>query len=296
MEFTWEYQATEPKLLRTFLKEQGMSKKLLAKVKFQGGKITVNQKEQNVLVKLAQGEKVTVMIPDEGEHETLLCDETPIDIIFEDEHFLLVNKPAGVASIPSQYHPNGTMANRVKAYYCSKNYANRVIHVVTRLDRDTTGLMLFAKHGFAHALLDQQLRSKKVTKKYLALVSGDHLQLATHAMIEAPIARDMNSLLKRQVLESGKFAQTEYWCQKHFEKWSLVEILLHTGRTHQIRVHFSHLNCALLGDELYGGNLNLGIKRQALHCYFLAFEHPFEQKHYQFEIPLPKDMAQLVQD
>ena len=92
--------------------------------------------------------------------------------MFEDDHFLVVNKPAGIASIPAQYHPSGTMANRVKGYYKRQNYVNQVIHVVTRLDRDTSGLMLFAKHGFAHALIDQELREKKVTKIYYALVGG----------------------------------------------------------------------------------------------------------------------------
>src|SRR5699024_1154958 len=119
---------------------------------------------------------------------------------------------ANVASIPAQYHPNGTMANRVKAYYCRQNYVNRVVHVVTRLDRDTTGLMLFAKHGFAHALLDQQLREKKIIKKYLALVTDPTASLQSHALIDLPIARDTTSLLKRQISDEGKAAMTEYWC------------------------------------------------------------------------------------
>ena len=104
------------------------------------------------------------MIPAEGEHETVLLDETPIDIIYEDEHLLVVNKPAGISSIPAQYHPNGTMANRVKAYYKRQGYEDQVVHVVTRLDRDTSGLMLFARHGFAHAKLDVQLREKSLSK------------------------------------------------------------------------------------------------------------------------------------
>ena len=111
-----------------------------------------------------QNDTVTIVIPDEGEHETVLLDETPIEIVYEDQHLLIVNKPAGIASIPAQYHPNGTMANRVKAYYKQQGYQDQVIHVVTRLDRDTSGLMLFAKHGFAHAKLDVQLRQKQLIK------------------------------------------------------------------------------------------------------------------------------------
>ena len=118
MEFKWIYQESTESLVRTFLKRQGISKKLLAKIKFQDGKILVNDTEQNVLFSLKTHDIVTVVIPDEEAHETLLADDVPIEIIFEDEHLLVVNKPAGIASIPAQYHPRGTMANRVKSLLC----------------------------------------------------------------------------------------------------------------------------------------------------------------------------------
>ncbi|MDH6363807.1 23S rRNA pseudouridine1911/1915/1917 synthase [Enterococcus sp. PF1-24] len=294
MEFTWIYQKAESQLLRNFLKEQGMSKGLLAKVKFQGGKIFVNQQEENVLFSLQANDKVTVVIPDEGEHETLLLDETPIEIVFEDEHVLVVNKPAGISSIPAQYHPNGTMANRVKAYYKKQNYVNQVIHVVTRLDRDTSGLMLFAKHGFAHAKLDVQLRQKQFIKKYQALVTDEMQQLEAHGEINLPIGRDLTSLLKRQIIDTGKQAITEYWLLQRKGNTALVDIQLHTGRTHQIRVHFAALSCPLLGDELYEGDLQQGITRQALHCYYLSFKHPFTNEKLAFQLPLATDMAEIV--
>ena len=120
VEFKWIYQESTESLVRTFLKRQGISKKLLAKIKFQGGKILVNDTEQNVLFSLKTHDIVTVVIPDEEAHETLLADDVPIEIIFEDEHLLVVNKPAGIASIPAQYHPRGTMANRVKSYYVAQ--------------------------------------------------------------------------------------------------------------------------------------------------------------------------------
>ena len=173
MEFVWTYEKNHPQQIKYFLKEKGISKGLLAKIKFQGGEIKVNGQTENVLFSLSYNDKVTIVIPAEGEHETVLLDETPIEIVYEDEHLLVVNKPAGVSSIPAQYHPNYTMANRVKAYYKRQGYENQVIHVVTRLDRDTSGLMLFAKHGFAHAKLDVQLREKRFVKKYQALVSGE---------------------------------------------------------------------------------------------------------------------------
>jgi 23S rRNA pseudouridine1911/1915/1917 synthase len=295
MEFTYRYERQEPQQLKYFLKEQGISKGLLAKIKFQGGKIFVNEQRQNVLYSLEQNDTVTIVIPDEGEHETVLLDETPIEIVFEDPHLLIVNKPAGIASIPAQYHPNGTMANRVKAYYKQQGYQDQVIHVVTRLDRDTSGLMLFAKHGFAHAKLDVQLRQKQLIKKYQAIVAGKIQELASHGEITYPIARDLSSLLKRKTSMEGKSARTEYWLTKRDHQAALVSILLHTGRTHQIRVHFAAINCPLVGDELYGGAMDLGIARQALHCCELDFTHPFSGESLHFEAALPSDMETIKQ-
>ena len=295
MEFIFDYQKEHTQQLKSFLKEQGISKGLLAKIKFQGGKIFVNDVIQNVLYYLKSGDQVRVIIPDEGEHETVLLDETPIDIVFEDEHILVVNKPAGVSSIPAQYHPNHTMANRVKAHYKRQGYVNQVVHVVTRLDRDTSGLMLFAKHGFAHAKLDVQLREKNFVKKYQALLSGKVDTLVAHDRIELPIGRDYTSLIKRMVSEEGRYANTEYWLEKRNDELALVDIQLHTGRTHQIRVHFSAIGCPLVGDDMYGGTMDLPLVRQALHCYELHFTHPFTKKALAFQCPLPTDMAEIRQ-
>ena len=295
MQFQYIYEKTAGQQLKYFLKEQGISKGLLAKIKFQGGQIAVNGQIENVLYQLKVQDVVQITIPDEGEHETVLLDETPIDIVYEDEHLLVVNKPANVASIPAQYHPNGTMANRVKAYYKRQNYANQVIHVVTRLDRDTSGLMVFAKHGFAHAKLDVQLRNKQFVKRYQALVTGEIAQLQNHALIDLPIARDYDSLLKRKIDDSGKQAKTEYWLEKRNQELALVDIQLHTGRTHQIRVHFAAIGCPLRGDELYGGLVDETMNRQALHCYELQFTHPFTQEALHFTQALPQDMADLAQ-
>ncbi|WP_207941585.1 ribosomal large subunit pseudouridine synthase [Enterococcus sp. DIV2402] len=295
MEFIFDYQKEHTQQLKSFLKEQGISKGLLAKIKFQGGKIFVNDVIQNVLYYLKSGDQVRIIIPDEGEHETVLLDETPIDIVFEDEHILVVNKPAGVSSIPAQYHPNHTMANRVKAHYKRQGYVNQVVHVVTRLDRDTSGLMLFAKHGFAHAKLDVQLREKNFVKKYQALLSGKVDTLVAHDWIELPIGRDYTSLIKRMVSEEGRYANTEYWLEKRNDELALVDIQLHTGRTHQIRVHFSAIGCPLVGDDMYGGTMDLPLVRQALHCYELHFTHPFTKKALAFQCPLPTDMAEIRQ-
>ncbi|MBP2099271.1 RluA family pseudouridine synthase [Enterococcus rivorum] len=294
MEFKWKYEKETKQQIKYFLKEQGISKGLLAKIKFQGGKIEVNEIIQNVLYELSFGDQVKITIPDEKEHETLLVDDTPIEIIFEDDHYLVINKPSGVASIPAQYHPNGTMANRVKGYYKKQGYNDQVIHVVTRLDRDTSGLMLFAKHGFAHAMIDQELRNKRVTKIYQALVCGKITSLAQHGRITLPIGRDYTSLLKRKTTESGQHAETEYWLEESDDKIAKVRIQLHTGRTHQIRVHFEAIGCPLIGDDMYGGTMDAGVTRQALHCNSLSFIHPFTKQEVVFVSSLATDMQKVV--
>lgn len=174
-----------------------------------------------------------------------------------------------------------------------KQYPNLQVHIVTRLDRDTSGLMLFAKHGYAHARLDKQLQQKAIEKRYYALVSGDG-ELPSKGEIIAPIARDEDSIITRRVHESGKYAHTSYQVVASYGKVHLVDIQLHTGRTHQIRVHFAHLGFPLLGDDLYGGRMDLGITRQALHCHTLSFFDPFKQERVVHELDLTNDFENVI--
>ena len=198
-----------------------------------------------------------------------------------------------MASIPSVNHSN-TMANFVKAYYISKHYENQQIHIVTRLDRDTSGLMLFAKHGYAHARLDKQLQKKVIEKRYYALVKGS-TPLKSEGDIIAPIAREDRSIITRCVAKNGKYAHTSYKVLAHYGDIYLVDIHLHTGRTHQIRVHFSYIGFPLLGDDLYGGSLTDGITRQALHCHSLRFYNPFHKEVVNKSSPIPEDFQAVIQ-
>lgn len=201
----------------------------------------------------------------------------------------------GYASIPSAIHSN-TIANFIKGYYVEQDYPNKQVHIVTRLDRDTSGLMLFAKHGYAHARLDKQLQARAIEKRYFALVSGDG-QLPDQGEIIAPIGRSKDSIITRTVDPMGKYARTSYQVVgRYAENVHLVDIKLHTGRTHQIRVHFSHIGFPLLGDDLYGGRLDLGITRQALHCHFLSFHNPFTENVSQHTIHLTDDFENVIID
>ncbi|TCD46397.1 RluA family pseudouridine synthase [Streptococcus sp. X16XC17] len=289
----FEFVADQRMKVKTFLKKHDISKALLAKIKFEGGKIQVNYQEQNAIFLLEAGDIVTIDIPcEEDVTGSLKALDHPLDIVYEDEHFLVINKPYGVASIPSILHSN-TMANFVKAYYLKQGYENKQIHIVTRLDKDTSGLMLFAKHGYAHARLDKQLQSKLIQKRYYALVQGEeHLDMAGE--IIAPIGRPEDSIITRCVTPLGKYAHTSYRSVSSWDNVHLVDIELHTGRTHQIRVHFSHIGFPLLGDDLYGGSLEFGIDRQALHCHRLEFVNPFTKEEMVFESDLTNDFQSVI--
>lgn len=291
----FEFIVDEHVKIKTFVKKHEISKSLLAKIKFQGGDILVNGVRQNAVYLLDIGDRLTIDIPSEVDVSgSLKPVPHPLDIVFEDEHFLLVNKPAGVASIPSVLHSN-TMANFVKAYYLKQDYENKQVHIVTRLDKDTSGLMLFAKHGYAHARLDKQLQNKTIQKRYFALVKGKG-ELTKTGDIIAPIARPEDSIITRCVHPKGKYAHTSYQVVQQWGDIYLVDIQLHTGRTHQIRVHFAHIGFPLLGDDLYGGSLTDGITRQALHCHTLSFFNPFSGEKIHKELDLTDDFKSVIMD
>lgn len=291
MKIEWTVEKDEPATLKTFLKEKGISRRMLAKVKFHGGNLSVNDEPVRVRRTIQEGDIVHMTIPVEDGNPILTPSDEALDILFEDEHFLLVNKPVGVISVPSPAHREGTMANRVKGHVQRKHYLHQTVHVVTRLDRDTSGVMMFAKHGLAHSMMDQLLKEKTLIKIYEAFVSGFIKE--DHGYIEEPIARSENSIIVREVKEGGKEALTEYWVEERLKQVTKVAVQLHTGRTHQIRVHFSHMNHPLIGDDLYGGDAS-SFPRQALHCKSLSFEHPFTKEKIVVEAPLPEDMKEWI--
>ncbi|SUN55289.1 ribosomal large subunit pseudouridine synthase D [Streptococcus dysgalactiae] len=291
----FEFVADKRTKVKTLLKSHDVSRGLLAKIKYKGGNILVNGIEQNAIYLLDIGDVVTIDIPKEEPFEKLEAIPFDLDIVYEDDHFLVINKPVGFASIPSAIHSN-TIANFIKAYYVEKSYPNQQVHIVTRLDRDTSGLMLFAKHGYAHARLDKQLQTRAIEKRYFALVSGQGA-LPDEGDIVAPIGRSKDSIITRAVDSMGKYAKTSYKVVARYpENVHLVDIKLHTGRTHQIRVHFAHLGFPLLGDDLYGGRLDLGITRQALYCHYLNFKDPFTENECRHAINLTDDFESVIID
>ncbi|MCR8969434.1 RluA family pseudouridine synthase [Facklamia sp. 7083-14-GEN3] len=292
MELNWIYQHEHEMTIKEFLAQQNLPKAFLRAVKFDG-EILLNHLNIPIRFKIRKGDHLRLIAPVEVGHDTVPPSQEPINIIYEDADILILNKQVGVVSIPSLANPAGSIANRVRGYYQKQGYSDQVIHIVTRLDRDTSGLMIIAKHRLAHALMDRQVRAGQVEKYYHALTSRS--QWTDHGIIEAPIARTESSIITRRVHDSGKYAKTEYWCQQIYPDGAHLRIRLHTGRTHQIRVHLTHMEGPLIGDDLYGGPLTKTIKRQALHCGELEFIHPMTQQPLHFEIALPQDMQDWIQ-
>lgn len=278
------------KTIKEFLKEHEISKAALTDIKFNGGKILINDQEMNVRYRLQRDDHLTIIFPLEIPSEGVIKESIPLDIIYEDDYLLVVNKPPYMNTIPSREHPIGSLANALLSYY-EKIDLSAATHIVTRLDRNTSGLVLIAKHRHVHHLLSQQQKSGLVKRTYVALVQG--IVQDEYGTIEAPIGRKSDSIIEREVSDKGQYACTHYQLLQCYNGYSYIELRLETGRTHQIRVHMSYLGHPLLGDDLYGGDTSF-IDRQALHCKRIAFVHPFQKEMLNFEIPNPTDIEKFI--
>jgi 23S rRNA pseudouridine1911/1915/1917 synthase len=213
-------------------------------------------------------------------------EDIPLAIIYEDDWLLVVDKPAGMLVHPTSSQPGGTLANAVIYYYRQQRYSHS-FHPVQRLDRNTSGLLAIAKLSSIHHLMNKQ----RLRRQYLAIATGTpHV---TEGSIDLPIARHPDSIIIRIVSSNGQDAVTHYRVLQSFPTASLLQLELETGRTHQIRLHLSHIGHPLLGDDLYGGKTDL-IARQALHSYFLELHHPITGSVISLSSPLPQDLEQLL--
>lgn len=290
MEFTWQNEGKQ-QTLKKFLAARGVSHRLMGKIRRQKGAVLVDGKKVPFGTVLHQNEQVTLVLPEEKPVIKIAASPKPIEVLYEDANWLLVAKPAGLTSVPGPSNREDTLVNRVK-YYLERNGRKNVVpHIITRLDRYTSGVVLLAKHSFAQGLIDKQVSNHEFDKRYYAIVAGQITK--QHGLIEAPLKRKEGENFQI-VSPDGRQAVTEYWLKVNLVGGSLVEVKLHTGRTHQIRVHFQSKGHPLLGDELYGGPLDMGIERQALHAYHLAFNDPFTNKRLVVEAPLPSDMKSVL--
>lgn len=252
-------------LLKDFLFKQNLSKKAIKAIKMNGD-ILVNGNHQTVRYRLKKNDVIELIWPDEI--STMEPYEYSLKIIYEDENYLIIDKPAGIPCIPTKRYPNKTIANAI-IYYFQMCNLKATVHLVNRLDKDTQGLMLIAKNRQAHYLLSKDI--KQVKRVYHCFVEGI---LKGEGIIDKPIIKDKNSV-KRLIDASGKKAITVYRSLKIFDNKSLIECDLKTGRTHQIRVHLSSIGHPLVGDGLYG---SMETKTYYLDSVYLEFVSPFTNK------------------
>lgn len=272
--------------LRDFLMQDlGISRKMLTLVKHEG-MIEVNGVHRTVRHELVSGDEVVVMFPPESPSTGMVTSDRPIQILYEDDSVLAIDKPAGIATIPSRLHPTDTLANAVLGYYQQIGLSS-AIHVVNRLDRDTSGVVLFAKYGFIHHRFNELQKANELKRTYMALVEEE----VTPQTIDAPIGRAEGSIMERVVTEEGQRAVTHILdCQKFGDAFR-VNIRLETGRTHQIRVHLRHIGHPLIGDSMYGGSPRMS--RHALHSASARFIHPMTGKEIEVVAPIPGDFRFL---
>lgn len=281
------------KTIKQILKENiKISDKLLSYLK-KHQLITYNNNkilDINQLTKI--GDIISIDLGFEEISDNIVPTKMNLNILYEDENILIVNKPSGIPIHPSIEHYTDSLSNGIKYYFTSIGLKKKIRPVI-RLDKNTSGITIFAKNQYIQECLIQQMQTKKFKKTYLAIVEG-HLE-KLEGIINAPIIRKENSIIERCVDINGDTAITNYEVLKYnTEKdYSVLKCVLETGRTHQIRVHLSYIGHPLLGDTLYGNESKL-ISRQALHSYKINFVHPIEKKPVFYVAPLPNDLNLLI--
>jgi 23S rRNA pseudouridine1911/1915/1917 synthase len=258
------------------------------------GEVTVHGRPSKPSYRVQPGDPIVVRVPASAP-EQVLPEDVPLDVIYEDEVLLVVNKPAGMVVHPALGHASGTLVNALLAY-CPQ-VANvgglERAGIVHRLDKDTSGLLLIAKDEATHAALQRQFKHRQVTKTYLALVEG-RVQ-PREGIIEAPIGRDKRQRKRMAVVRSGRAARTMYRAVQYLADHTLLEVRPHTGRTHQVRVHLAWLGYPVVGDAVYGyRHQRLLRERYFLHAARLRFTHPATGEEVEVEAPLPPELKAVL--
>ncbi len=258
------------------------------------GYVLVNSRRMRSSYRVRPGDQIEMNVP--PPKEITLCPEPiPLDIVYEDEDLLVVNKPPGLVVHPAPGHQGGTLVNALLNHCPNLPGIGGYLRpgIVHRLDKDTSGLLLVSKTDLAHQRLAAQLKARKIKRKYLALVHGEAKE--EEGLIDAPLGRDPKNRKKIAVVPHGKEARTFYRVKKRFPGYTLLEVELETGRTHQIRVHLAYAGYPVAGDPVYGFRRNLlNLPGQALHAYRLSFTHPRTGEFLSFEAPLPPAFTEAI--
>ncbi len=259
------------------------------------GKIVVNGKKVKSSYQTEMGDEVT-LVREEPKETTLEAEEIPLDIVYEDNDILVVNKQKGLVVHPGNGNPNGTLVNAVMAY-CKDSLSGiggeirpGIVH---RIDKDTSGLLIIAKHDKAHINMSEQIKNHEVKKTYLALVRGRMKE--NRATIDMPIARSEKERTKMAVSKRGKTAVTHFTVIEKFDNFTLLEVVIETGRTHQIRVHLAEIGYPIVGDYVYSNGKNpFGVQGQMLHSSRLEFKHPMTGENMKLEAVLPQSFQNVL--
>ena len=274
------FKAQKPCRLSIFLRQAGVSRSLMCYLKQYEGAITVNGENVHTDYMLSAGDIAGICEPEEKDGSIIKTPEPAVLKLYEDGEAVVFDKPPMMPCHPSAKHVNDTLAN----YYAFLT-GGRVFRCINRLDRDTSGCCLVAKSRYSAANIGQSVK-----KTYYAICQGTP---PAEGVIEIPIRRTSDSIIKRECASDGQYAKTAYRVLDSFGGYSLCEVTLGTGRTHQIRVHFSHIGYPLAGDDMYGGSL-ADIGRQALHCGKISFISPDGEKAVTVTSDLPEDMKRLI--
>ena len=255
----------------------------------------VNDKSEKVSYKVQANDNISIDVP-EAKETKLKAQEIPLDIIYEDSDIIVVNKPKGMVVHPANGNPDGTLVNAILSI--CKNSLSGIggelrPGIVHRLDKDTSGLIIVAKNDKAHINMSEQIKERNVKKTYIALVRGNVPE--EEATINMPIGRSTKDRKKMAVTKNGKQAITHFKVLKRYSKYTLLEIKIETGRTHQIRVHMAEIGYPVVGDAVYSnGKSEFGIEGQMLHAYKLEFMHPITNKHMELTAPLPQYFEKIL--
>lgn len=276
-----------------FLRRKRYSGQNLSEIKRMPKSILVNGVHYYMRQELSKGDHLQVRICETQNSEKIPPTKLPLDIIYEDEDLLVLNKPAGMPIHPSLNNYTNSIANAL-AYYFQSQGKPFIFRCCNRLDRDTSGLTIVSKHLVSGSILSDMTKYREVHREYLAIARGS--VTPSEGTIQAPLGRKEGTIIERTVdWEHGEDAVTHYKVVKEANGHSLVSLRLETGRTHQIRIHMKYLGYPLIGDYLYNPDMEY-MTRQALHSHHMEFTHPITGAHMSFTAPLPEDMARVMQE
>lgn len=256
------------------------------------GHVLVNNQIVKPKYQVKQGDQISVEKPT-PEPLKLVPEKIPLDIVYEDDDVIVVNKPQGMVVHPAPGHPNHTLVNAL-LYHAPLSTINGTFRpgIVHRIDKDTSGLLMVAKTDLAHQSLAEQLRNKTNQREYLALVYG--VIHEDEGVVDAPLGRNPQDRKKQAVVKGGRHAVTHFKVLKRYSNFTLLKCILETGRTHQIRVHMKYIGHPIVGDPLYGPRKVIGSNGQFLHAALLGFKHPRTGKELVFEAPLPRNFQKML--